>query len=90
LGARSLILTPVGFLLVTFLAFFGVGRVVTTLHLPARVFDDPAREPFDDAPTDLALRVWAERGIVGIGVPPSNLGMGVMKVSKACKHAYKE
>jgi hypothetical protein len=43
------------FLLVIFLAFLEVGGVTMTLHLPARVLEDPALGPFDDALVDSAL-----------------------------------
>jgi hypothetical protein len=62
--------------------------VKAALHLPARVFDDPALGPLDEAPTNSALRVWAEIMIAGIDVSPSKPGMGSMKLSKACEQAY--
>jgi hypothetical protein len=49
LGVGSLILTPVGFLLVAFLAFLEVGGVSVAFHLLARVLEDPTLGPFDDA-----------------------------------------
>jgi hypothetical protein len=60
------------------------------LHLSARVFEDPALGPFDEAPTDLALGVWAEMGIARIDISPSKPRMRAMKLSKACEQAYGE
>jgi acetyl esterase/lipase len=84
LAAWSLMLIPDSFLLVIFLAFLGIGGVAATLRLLARVLDDPMLGPFDDAPTDSALRVRTERGTTGIGVSPSKPRMRAMKLSKAC------
>jgi hypothetical protein len=61
-------LIPNTFLLTTFLAFLGVGEVEATLQLLARVLEDTTLGPFDNAPTDSALGVRAEREIAGIGV----------------------
>jgi hypothetical protein len=90
LGVGSLILTPVGFFFVTFLAFLGADGVVATLNLPARVLDDPVLGPCDDALTDLTLRVQAERGTAGIGVSPSKSGIGSMKSSRVCNQTSEE
>jgi hypothetical protein len=87
LGAGSLIWIVVAFLLMTFLAFLGVGGVAATLRLPARVCDDPTLGPFDDVSTDSALGVWAEIATAGIGPSPSKPRMGVMSYPKpASKH----
>jgi hypothetical protein len=81
-----LILTPVTFLPMTFLALGGGGGAVTTLalRLPVCVVVEPALGPPDATPTKLALRARAERGIVEIGGPLSKLGMWDEKLSKAC------
>jgi hypothetical protein len=88
LGAGSLILTPISFLLVTFLAFLGVGGVAVTLCLPARVLDVPTLGPCYDAPTGSTLKVQANRGTAVIGVSPTKLGIGAMKLSRACDEGY--
>jgi hypothetical protein len=85
LGARSLILTNVGFFLVTFLAFLGVDGVAAILRLPSRVLDDLAQGTYDDVPADVALGVRAERGTAATDVSPSKLGIRATKFSKACK-----
>jgi hypothetical protein len=89
LGDGSLILIPDDFLLMTFLAFLEAGGVAATLHLSTRVLEDPVLGPFDDAPANSALGVWAEIGIVRIGVSLSKLRIGAMKLSKACDQRYK-
>jgi hypothetical protein len=45
--------------------------------------------PFDNALANSALGFWAEIGIAGIGVSPSKLRIGAMKLSKACNQTYK-
>jgi hypothetical protein len=89
LGAGSLILILGVFLLVTFLSFWAVGGVAAALCLPARVLEDPALGPFDNAPADSALGVRAGRGTTEIGVSPSTHGIGTMKLSKVCDQTYK-
>jgi hypothetical protein len=89
-GVGSLILSPDGFLLVTFLAFFAEGELAEALHLPTWVLEDPALGPFHEAPTVSVLRVWAKIGIVGISISPSKLGTEVVKLSRTYRHTYRE
>jgi hypothetical protein len=86
LGARSLILTPDAFVLMTIQIIFGGGRVATALRLPAQVVEDPVLWPFDESSADSTLEVRAETGTVGIGESLLKSGMGAMKLSRACKH----
>jgi hypothetical protein len=88
LGAGSLILTPHGFLLITFLAFLEAG-VSATFRLPTQVLEDPALGPFDDALAGSALGDRAETGTTIMGVSPSTPGVGTMMLSKACERVYK-
>jgi hypothetical protein len=85
-----MILTPAGFLLVTFLVFLGANGVAATLCLLARVLDDPALGTCDDVPTDSAHVVQVERGASTIGVSHSKLGIGAMKLSKVYKQVHEE
>jgi hypothetical protein len=73
----------------TFLAFLEAVGVAVTLRLPARVLEDPALGPFDDALADSTLGVRTEVETVGIGVSPLRPGIGEMKLSKACNQTYK-
>jgi hypothetical protein len=79
-----LILIPVAFLLVAFFAF----GVAAALRLLARVLEDPTLGLFDETLANLALENWAETGIAGIGISPSMLGMGAMKLSRAYDQEY--
>jgi hypothetical protein len=90
LGAGSLILIPGVLLLKTFLPFLEADRVAVTLHLPARVLEDPTLGPFDDMLVDSTLIVWAKKGTPGIGVSPSKPCMGAMKLSNACRQALQK
>jgi hypothetical protein len=85
-----MILTPAGFLLVTFLVFLGTNGVAVTLRLLARVLDDPALGTYGDVPTDSAHVVQVERGASTIGVSHSKLGIGAMKLSKVYKQVHEE
>jgi hypothetical protein len=63
-----------------FLVFFwGVG-VATILRFPAWVFDALALAPAD----------WVETRILGIGMSPSNPGIGEIKLSKAYIQIHQE
>jgi hypothetical protein len=83
-----LILIPVAFLLVAFFAFGATGGVAAALRLLARVLEDPALGLFDETLANSALGNWAETGIAGIGISPSMLGMGAMKLSRAYDQEY--
>jgi hypothetical protein len=64
LGIRTLILTPLVFLLMTFQIFFRGGGVVAALRLLARVLDDPALGPAGESSADLVLGIRAKIEIV--------------------------
>jgi hypothetical protein len=84
LGASSLILRLIAFLLIAYLALGGGGEAVTTLALlPVRVFVDPTLAPLNEALTESALKARAETGIAGIGDPLSKPRMWDEKLSKA-------
>jgi hypothetical protein len=57
---------------------------VVALRLLARVLVDPAQRPVAESSTDSALGVWAEIGMAKIGISPSKLGIGEIKLSNAC------
>jgi hypothetical protein len=61
-----------------------------TLHFPDWVFYAPALAPIDGSLADSTLGDRVETGIVGIGMSPSNLGMGEIRLSKACIQIYQE
>jgi hypothetical protein len=84
----GLVLTLYTFLLMTLRIFFVGGRVATTLHFTAQVREDLALGPCDELLVDSPLRVWAEIRTAGMGDSPSMLGMGAMKLSKACNQMY--
>jgi hypothetical protein len=69
-----LILIPPVNLPVLVFAFFRVGGGAMALRLLALVLVDPTSP----------LGVWAETGMAGIGISPSNSGIGEMKLSRAC------
>jgi hypothetical protein len=76
LGAGSFILIPLADFPVAFLAFFwGVGLTIA-LRFPAQVLDTPALALADGSLAGLPLGDRADTGIVGIGMSPSNPGLG--------------
>jgi hypothetical protein len=82
LGIGLLILIPLEHFPVVFLAFFwGVGLAVAFCLL-ARVFD--ALVSVEGLSMALSPGGWAVMGIAGIGMSPSKLGIGEMKLSKSC------
>jgi hypothetical protein len=84
LGVGSLILIPLFDLPVVFLAFFDGVSITGALRFPTRVIDPPALASVVGLLADSPLGGRAETVIVGIGISPSNPGMGEMKLSKAC------
>jgi hypothetical protein len=84
LSVGSLILAPLGFFPMTFLAFFLERWLVVALCFPSRVLDDLALAPSIESPTDSPLRDRVETGIVGMSMSPSKPGIGEMKLSKTC------
>jgi hypothetical protein len=84
LAVGSLILIPLFDLPVVFLAFFDGVSITGALRFPTRVFDPPALASVVGLLADSLLGGRAETVIVGIGISPSNPGMGEMKLSKAC------
>jgi hypothetical protein len=67
-----------------FLAFFGGVRLAGTFRLPARVFKVLPLAPVEGSFVDSSLGGQAEIGMAGIGISPSKLGTGKMKLSNAC------
>jgi hypothetical protein len=55
-----------------------------TLHFLARVFDDPALAPIVGSLVDPLPGDWVKIGTARIGMPPSQPGMGEMKLSNPC------
>jgi hypothetical protein len=49
----------------------------------------PALAPVEGSLSASSPGGWAETGIAGIGISPSKLGMGEMKLSKACIQTIK-
>jgi hypothetical protein len=70
LGAGSLIFMSIASLRVTFLALEVRAGVAAAFRLLAHVFEDPASGPFDESPTESAVRARAEIGTAGMGDPP--------------------
>jgi hypothetical protein len=56
---------------------------VAALHFPTQVLDNPALGPTDESSVDSPLKVRAKIGIAGIGISPSKLGIGEIKLFKA-------
>jgi hypothetical protein len=92
LGAGSLILIPLADLLVAFLVFFWGVEVIVALcpPPPPRVLDALALALDYGSLVDSPLGDRAETRITGIGMSPSNPGMGEMKLSRACIRTYKK
>jgi hypothetical protein len=90
LGAGSLTLIPLVDFPMIFLGFIKGGGVVAALCLPARVLEDPAPGLTDESSADSLLGAWAKIGMVGIGISPSNPGIGEMKLSKVCIRRHRE
>jgi hypothetical protein len=60
-----------------------------TFHLLARVLTTSGLALVDGALSALPLGGWVETRIARIGMSPSKLGMGEMKLSKACIQTIK-
>jgi hypothetical protein len=84
LGFRSKILIPPGGFHGAFLAFFGWLGAMGAFLLLARVCEAPVPDPVEAPWEDLIPGSRAETGMAGIGMSPSNPGMGEMKLSKSC------
>jgi hypothetical protein len=56
---------------------------VVAFRLLARVFDMPKLAPVEGSSMASPLGGWAEMGIAQIGMSPSKLGIGEMKLSKS-------
>jgi hypothetical protein len=56
---------------------------MVVLHFHARVFNAPTLAPADESLANSPLGDRAETGNAGIGMSPSNLGMGEIKLSRA-------
>jgi hypothetical protein len=89
LGEGSFILILLANLPMAFLVFFWGVELIATLHFPARVFDAPTLVPADGSLAGSPLGDRTEIGIVRIGMSPSNLGMGEMKLSRTCIQTHK-
>jgi hypothetical protein len=84
LGACLLILILLEDFPATFLFFFlGVGLVVA-FRLPARVLEAWTLALTDGSLANSLLGDHAKIGMAGIGMSPSNLGIGEIELSKAC------
>jgi hypothetical protein len=83
-------LGPDAFLFMAFRSFFGRGGVVTALHLPGQVRDDPALGSADESSADSTLGVRAKIGMARISASPSKLVIGEIKLSRACNCVYRE
>jgi hypothetical protein len=57
---------------------------VVAFCLPARVFEELALAPTEGSLTDSSPGGQAKIGMVGNGMSASKLGMGEIKLSKAC------
>jgi hypothetical protein len=67
-----------------FLAFlWGLGSI-GTFHLQARVLEVLALHPVEGFSEDSMPGSWVVSGWQEMGMSPSNLGMGEMKLSKSC------
>jgi hypothetical protein len=64
--------------------------VVVALCLTSRVLEDPAPGLADESSVDSLLGVWAEIRTAGIGISLSNLGIGEIKLSRACIPRYRK
>jgi hypothetical protein len=71
------------FLPTNFLALDGGAWAAVALRLSARVFDEPAHEFSNVAPTKSAFGPRAEIGVARIGVSPSKSGICDTKLSRA-------
>jgi hypothetical protein len=80
----SLILVPIAFLAMSFLAFHGGVGEAAALHLLAHVLEYLALGPPVETPTESTLKARAEIGITWIGVSSQKPGMWAMRLSKAC------
>jgi hypothetical protein len=85
-GTGSLILVPIAFLAMTFLAFHGGVGEAAALHLLAHVLEYSALGPPIETPTESTLKARAEIGIeiTRIGASSRKPGMWAMRLSKAC------
>jgi PIN domain nuclease of toxin-antitoxin system len=63
--------------------FLGV-RLAVTFHLPARVFEVSTLVLAEGSLVGLSLGDRAEIGMAGIRISMLKLGMGEMKLSRAC------
>jgi hypothetical protein len=79
----SLILIPLEDFPVAFFTFFRGVRLAVAFHLPARVLEALALALTDGSLVDSPPGHRAKIGIAGIGMSPSNPGMGEIKLSKA-------
>jgi hypothetical protein len=84
LGVGSLILRPVAFSPMTFLAFQGGAGAAVALSLPAPIFQGPALGPLDEASIESALGVRSETATAGMEDPPSKPTMCKTKLSRVC------
>jgi hypothetical protein len=89
-GEDSLILMSLVDLLAVVLAFFGGKGGAAALCLPALVMEDLTLGLTVKSSANSPLGVWAEIGMVGIGISPSNLGIDEMKLSRAYIRRYGE
>jgi hypothetical protein len=84
LGVGSLILIPLEDFPTAFLVFIWGVRLAAAFYLPVRVFEALALAPADGSLIDSPLGGPVETGMTEIGMSPSNLGRGEIKLSKAC------
>jgi hypothetical protein len=80
----SLILIPLEDFPTAFLVFIWGVRLAAAFYLPVRVFEALALAPADGSLIDSPLGGPVETGMTEIGMSPSNLGRGEIKLSKAC------
>jgi hypothetical protein len=76
------ILIPSKGFLVMFLAFLEGFRLIGAFRLQGRVLEALALELVEGSLVDSAQGSWVEIGMAGIGMSPSNLGIGEMTLSK--------
>jgi hypothetical protein len=61
---------------VAFLFFFRGVALVVTFRLPTRILEALTLAPAGGSLADSPLGDWAKTGMAGIGMSPSNLGIG--------------
>jgi hypothetical protein len=70
--------------LVVFLAFLGGLESIGDFLLQARVLEALALGTAEGSSEESTPRSWADIRMAGIGMSPSNPGMGKIKLSKSC------